>query len=868
MRGAATSAAMLLTLAGALGTPTLADTIGADESASARDRSNSALARVVRIEAARAAARDADRPTPLGTAYRVIDPHQGCFEVSADESPAAANAVAELAADRVSNAKAFVQVSNRDLHAQNRSGGLTIVYLLNPDVAADQAFVDGLLAASAYWERTLNDPATLTIAVGFTSNQSFLAAAGTGLYTWNYPSVRQATINAAATTVSAYVANLPEVMSYVRTTGAGDTASDNAMTINNAVYQSLGFESLTDVNEQDSSIVFNTDFSFDTDPSDGISPGTFDLVYIMVHELGHALGFSSLVDTSLNNTRFNSLEMYRFEDDDQPETAAEFASFPRELRPGVEAAIPRLGFFGNTLEPLRFSTGRNNGDGRQASHWKDDVILDLPIAIGVMDPTYNGDRIPPGYITSADRLLYSLIGWDIDPVYCRWNDLGSGASATVRALAVHDDGSGPALYAGGTFTQAGGSTAFRIARWNGSAWSALADGIDFGISLDALASFDGQLYAGGEFSTFMSGEDATNIARWDGNAWSPLIAQGLNGAVSAMTVFDDGNGPALYIGGAFSGAIDSTGAISVPASNIIRWDGANWSALGTGTNAPVRALTVFDDGNAPALYAGGEFIQAGGIDAFRVARWNGSTWSEVSSGFGNTVHALAVHDDGNGPALYAGGAFVDPSIIFPPFDFKNHIARWDGATWVRLGEGLNNTVFALASHDHGTGEGPVLYAGGQFTTAGGQPASRIARWDGSGWSPLVDGVNNTVRTLSTFDDGQDPSIGPALYAGGQFTAAGGRLANRIAQWGCTDWTANPDSGTPCPADLTGSAFDGVPDGVVNAFDLSFYIDLWLAGDPGADLTGPPLDGVPDGAVNVFDLNFYVTLWLDGQGPCP
>jgi len=65
----------------------------------------------------------------------------------------------------------------------------------------------------------------------------------------------------------------------------------------------------------------------------------------------------------------------------------------------------------------------------------------------------------------------------------------------------------------------------------------------------------------------------------------------------------------------------------------------------------------------------------------------------------------------------------------------------------------------------------------------------------------------------------------------------------------------------CPADITGAALDGLPDGAVNAFDLNFYIDLWVSNDPAADITGPALNGVPDGAVDAFDLNYYIGLWL-------
>jgi hypothetical protein len=40
-----------------------------------------------------------------------------------------------------------------------------------------------------------------------------------------------------------------------------------------------------------------------------------------------------------------------------------------------------------------------------------------------------------------------------------------------------------------------------------------------------------------------------------------------------------------------------------------------------------------------------------------IARWNGTAWSPLGSGMSSTVNALTVFDDGTGPALYAGGSF-------------------------------------------------------------------------------------------------------------------------------------------------------------------------------------------------------------------
>jgi hypothetical protein len=136
------------------------------------------------------------------------------------------------------------------------------------------------------------------------------------------------------------------------------------------------------------------------------------------------------------------------------------------------------------------------------------------------------------------------------------------------------------------------------------------------------------------------------------------------------------------------------------------------------------------------------------------------------------VHALAVYDDGSGPALYAGGDFTTAGGVA-----ANRISRWNGSSWAALGSGMNSTVHALAVHDDGSG--PALYAGGRFTTAGGMAANRIAKWNGSSWAPLGGGFNSSVLALTVWDDGS----GPALFAGGDFVTS---LAgdSYLAKWGC------------------------------------------------------------------------------------
>jgi hypothetical protein len=102
------------------------------------------------------------------------------------------------------------------------------------------------------------------------------------------------------------------------------------------------------------------------------------------------------------------------------------------------------------------------------------------------------------------------------------------------------------LYAGGTFVSAGGVTVNRIAKWNGTAWSALGTGVDNRVN--ALARSGSYLYAGGLFTT-AGGSGASSVARWNGNAWSPL-GSGTNSVVRALATAAS----QLYVGGGFTTA--------------------------------------------------------------------------------------------------------------------------------------------------------------------------------------------------------------------------------------------------------------------------------------------------------------------------
>jgi hypothetical protein len=163
----------------------------------------------------------------------------------------------------------------------------------------------------------------------------------------------------------------------------------------------------------------------------------------------------------------------------------------------------------------------------------------------------------------------------------------------------------------------------------------------------------------------------------------------------------------------------------VTANRIAAWNGATWSALGSGMDGEVKALIEFDDGSGPALYAGGLFTTAGGMPAGNIARWKGGAWAPVAGGLpGLFVQALAIHDAGQGPRLYAAGSG------------STTLRRLDPSGWTPVPNGSTAAVNCLASLPAGplaglllgTETDPPNQAGDSFLMRLGCP--NIVSWPG------------------------------------------------------------------------------------------------------------------------------------------
>lgn len=458
----------------------------------------------------------------------------------------------------------------------------------------------------------------------------------------------------------------------------------------------------------------------------------------------------------------------------------------------------------------------------------------------------NGDLYVGGSFTEIGGIpARNVARWDGRRWHALGEGIGGGGSGYVYALAFAPDGS---LYVGGYFATAGTARANSIARWDpqAEAWSAIGAGLSNGqytAYVYALAFVGNTLYAGGDFTS--SGQTALRkFARWTGTAWEDvggglgrvnwdesflpegpsevraLAARGTDlfiagrfdavaeGRANGLARLDTEAGTFHRVGGGVGsgwsyesagsavalavdadrvcvgGRFDRVGLLdgaNAAANNVACWDGAVWNTLGDALQrqwgADVKGLAFV----GLDLVVTGTFDTAGGEQARHLARWDGAAWHEVGGGLGSDG-AFVVPDGAGG--FFVGGGFDAVGDNFGAL----RIARWHGGTWHALGQGLaystiNAYLYAV------TRSGERVYVGGGQTHAGGVPTANLSAWDGTRWHALGSGTNGTVRALATAPEG-------TVYAGGDFTVAGGQSANYVARWNPTTEAWSPlGSGT-------------------------------------------------------------------------
>lgn len=214
-----------------------------------------------------------------------------------------------------------------------------------------------------------------------------------------------------------------------------DSYNNTTIYANSANLKALGYN--VGNNKTDASITFSSNFSFDFDPTDGISVGDEDFTAVAVHEIGHALGFVSgadFYDYYAGSGPGASVPLGW----DGESVLSVLDLFRRSANGGASGFDPATGERYIQLDPNRatmftvdgvnpyngngtysqFATGAFNGDGSQASHWKDgtgyydanNCFVASPPQVGVMDPT--SGNCQAGIVTANDLAAFDAIGYN------------------------------------------------------------------------------------------------------------------------------------------------------------------------------------------------------------------------------------------------------------------------------------------------------------------------------------------------------------------------------------------------------------------------------------------------------------------------
>jgi hypothetical protein len=357
------------------------------------------------------------------------------------------------------------------------SGAMTpasaLTFDFRPVSGTSLAAIEGFRAAGARWSSLFTDDVTIAIDINFTSlAPGVLAQAGSTRQMFTYSDIANAlrtdrtsaddrlavanlpnqTVNSGVTSFNTLInrtANNPNgagsATPYLDTSGA----NTSMVNISSANAKALGLPTggfaprtttLTTIQGSvptpemnrdmtirsidtsptnltagsDAEITFSTGFAFDFDPSNGIDFDKFDFIGVATHEIGHALGFTSGVDTLDGNsppingpfddnlfTFVNSLDLFRYSAASTAAGAIDWTADNRAKYLSFDRGATSIG---------GLATGVQFGDGQQASHWKDSSNFRTIPELGIMNPTFTNGQL--GIITENDLRGFDVIGWN------------------------------------------------------------------------------------------------------------------------------------------------------------------------------------------------------------------------------------------------------------------------------------------------------------------------------------------------------------------------------------------------------------------------------------------------------------------------
>jgi hypothetical protein len=243
---------------------------------------------------------------------------------------------------------------------------------------------------------------------------------------------------------------------------------------------------------------------------------------------------------------------------------------------------------------------------------------------------------------------------------------------------------------------------------------------------------------------------ANGVAIWDGAQWSAL-GTGLDYQRPVGSTFEFANHDIIA---GFSGAYSGGPPV------LQRWNGQTWQAVPISESAEVNAMVPDGSGG---LFAAGFFSNVAATPARSIARLYGAVWSSIGDGLVGAIYTLRPLPDGS---LFAGGAFGATAAAASP-----NVAKRLGAVWRGMGSGVPQTTWASTIDSNGE-----LIVGCTAWLG----VNAVLRWHNNTWQSLGTSFNGSVWALATLPSGD-------IVAGGQFTTVDGTWMAHVARWDGSGW---------------------------------------------------------------------------------